>query len=426
MGREAILRSVALLSVSAVACSGPLQREAGEVGRVSEPITSRAAKIVDFTFAAEVLATDGADARAAVVSQLMFVQGILMSAGNGNAHIGNVSLSNVDAHRSDGKQRITYEATLPVAWPKDASVPSSYELALPRDATAFEAFAAKYAGPCGDNGHGPEAFWFDFDPKASGCALDAEDVAKVSATVAPSAQETTHRYPEYDLVWADARLDVVAIFSIITEDTPRDWGYHEAKRFLDGVRERLGGARMTERDASSSVLKHQTLTGAVRVGGRERPVHVDVLVVPDLARAGEDFDARYDPLSERADLILYNGHAGLGSAVNALAHKGRVAAGKYQLVLLGGCQTFAYVDTTMADRRRAANGEADPRGTRFLDVVGNALPNPVDELARVSNALVGAMIDADQPKSYGALLDAMPEAQIVVVFGEEDNRFTPR
>ena len=109
----------------------------------------------------------------------------------------------------------------------------------------------------------------------------------------------------------------------------------------------------------------------------------------ELKSVGADFDTRYNPLSEKADLIMYDGHAGLGKNVNALARKGKVAAGKYQLVLLNGCQTFAYIDTTMNDRRIEANGAAsDPKGTRFMDVMGNALPGFANNLASMSVALV--------------------------------------
>ena len=153
---------------------------------------------------------------------------------------------------------------------------------------------------------------------------------------------------------------------------------------------------------------------------------IDVLLVSELKSVGADFDRRYDPLSEKADLIMYDGHAGLGKNVNALARKGKIAAGKYQLVLLNGCQTFAYIDTTMNDRRIAANGAAaDPKGTQFLDVMGNSLPGFANNLASMSLSLMGAALAPGTPKTFNQLMDGMPQQHLVVVFGEEDNRFKP-
>lgn len=413
------------LAVAALApaCAGASD---GGVGARRDAITSEAATILDLDFRAEVIAERGARARETIVSQLMYLQGVLMNAGHGNAHIGNVQLASVrEAAEGEGK-RITYEATLPVAWPKGIEAPGTYELTLPLDATRFDAFNAKYDGRCGKSNHGTDAFWFDYDPKASGCAFDDGDVANVSATVGASRTETEGHYPEYDLVWDDDRLDVVALFGIVSSDAPHDWGYVEARKFVEHVAAQLSGVSRKDNGSSDSIRRDTTLTGTARVSGVAREVRVDVLVVGDLSSAGADFDARYDPLSERADAILYNGHAGLGQIVSAFANKGKVAPGKYQLVLVDGCQTFAYLDTTMSDRRREVNGERDPKGTRFLDVVANALPNPVDQFARVSNVVFDALVRVDEPRSYREILALMPEDQMVVVFGEEDNVFAPR
>jgi hypothetical protein len=409
---------------TAVACSAPASDDDAEGS--NDAITSKDAKILDFEFEGEVIAPSSVDARKAIVSQLMYAQGILTTARNGNGHVGQVALSDVRETPDGTKKKIAYKATLPVAWPKGLESPARYDLPLPKDATAFHRFNAKYDGSCGRNEYGQDTFWHDWNPKASGCTIADADVTRSVATVKPSTRETNDKYPEYDQIWSDDKLEVVAIFGIITSNTPSDYGYGEASRFLDGAKRRLSGARVTDNAASESILKNQTLTGKVTVGGRERDVKVDVLVVEELKSVGEDFDTHYDGLTENADLIFYNGHAGLGQNVNALARKGKVSAGKYQLVLLNGCQTFAYIDDAITNRRIEANGAAnDPAGTKFLDVVGNALPGYAHNLASMSNEIFDAVVQADQPKHFNAIIETMPQSHIVVVFGEEDNRFAP-
>ena len=410
-------------STSLFACSAsPAEDAEGSNGA----ITSNAAKILDFKFSAEVVAESNVEARKAVVSQLMYAQGILTTAQHGNGHIGNVKLSNVTETPEGDKKRIKYNASLPVAWPEGVDKPTSYDLPLPLDATAFDAFNAKYDGKCGRNEYGQSDFWHDWNPKAAGCTVDGADVSRAKATqIAAHPQETKNKYPEYTEMWKDDRLDVVAIFGIITSNEPGDYGYSEAQSFLDASKALLTGAEVKDNAASDSVLKDQTLTGKITIGGAAKDVKVDVIVVQELQSVGADFDTRYDALSEQADMILYNGHAGLGKNVNALAKKGKVAKDKYQLVLLNGCQTFAYIDTTLNDRRKEANEAKDPDGTKYIDVMGNALPGYAHNLASISSTLFAAAAKPGEPKHYNDLMTTMPENHIVVVFGEEDNQFTP-
>jgi len=419
-----------ILLSTVVGCSQASSEE--DASGTEDAITSNAGKILDFKFEGEVVASSETSARAAVVSQLMYVQGILTTARNGNGHVNNVKLSNVteSAIGNTRTKRIKYSATLPVAWPKDITAPRTYEFQLPKDATKLSQFNAKYDGRCGNNEYGQDVFWHDWNPKAAGCTIDAADVVKVNISgIGPSAKATQNKYPEYDQIWQDDRLDIVAIFGIISSNMPGDDGYIEAKSFLDNSKSQLTGAVVKDNDVGStpSILKDQTLTGKINVGGRPRDVKIDIIVVQEMKSVGADFDTRYNPISEKADMILYNGHAGLGQNVNALARKGKVAANKYQLVLLNGCQTFAYIDTTLTDRRREANGAAsDPDGTKYLDIIGNALPGYANNLAAMSNVLFDAVVKSDTaPRHYNDLLSDMPESHIVVVFGEEDNRFQP-
>jgi hypothetical protein len=56
------------------------------------------------------------------------------------------------------------------------------------------------------------------------------------------------------------------------------------------------------------------------------------------------FDAWYDARTPRADVILYTGHAGLGTNVRTFINKAPSARGSYLLWSVNGCDTFAYVD----------------------------------------------------------------------------------
>jgi hypothetical protein len=382
--------------------------------------------VLEFRFSAEVVTHEHVSARQAVVAQLAYVQGLLTTAHGANGHVGRVELIDVHETVSGGRKSVAYTASLPVIWPKQMEPPSSYELVLPKDSTDLASFDAKYDGSCGKNKYGPGTFWHGWNPRASRCAIAEVDVVRSPAVVTPHAMETNGKYPEYDEIWSDDRLDIVAVFSISQSNTPRDPGYTETAAFLEGARQRLTDAILVDNPKTRSILLDQTLTGKVVVGGRTRAVEIHAILVEELAGVGADFDARYEPISERADLLLYSGHAGLGKNVNALARKGRVAPNKYQLVLMNGCQTFGYLDTALTDRRIEVNGaDVDPKGTRYLDVVANALPSYAHNRSRVSLAFVGAALNADAPQHYNEIIAPLPRNHLVAVFGEEDNTFTP-
>lgn len=410
----------ALLFASALfACSAPATEDADDS---KGAIASNDAKILDFEFDGEVVTGANVEARKAIVSQLMYVQGILTTSQDGSGQIGNVKLSDVRETPAGEKKRVQYKASLPVAWSKYAKNPAAYELRLPRDTTAFAAFNKTYDGRCGKNAYGQEYFWHDWNPNAKGCAIDAADVETSKATVKASQKETSTKYPEYDAIWHDDRLDVVAIFGIFDSSKPTDPAYTESTSFIEHAKSRLTGASVEDNAKDKSILKDTTVRGTKMIGGRERSVQIDVLVVQSLASVGADFSTRYDALSEKADLIAYTGHSGMGKNLGALARKGKVAPGKYQIMLVNGCESFALLDSTASDRRRDANGASDPEGTKFLDVIGNALPGYVSSFASMPSNLYDAVVSADTPKSYSKILDEMPSEQMVVVFGEEDNR----
>ncbi len=419
--RRRALAHLLAATLALLGCSTTHERMASS----EAAITSELANILDFRFTGEVIAPADKSARKSIVAQLMYVQGILTTAKHGNGQIRGVKLQNVRETAEGDKKRITYDASLPVAWPDGLEMPASYELTLPRDVANLRAFDERYDGRCGRRLHGKNTFWHDFNPKERRCALDEADVSRMAVKVAPHPGETENKFPEYDLMWADDRLDVVAVFGIIEAVKRDDYGFSEAQKLVQSTRGLLSEPRVENRKPSESVLFHTTVSGNASVRGRVRDVNVDVFVVDRIERVGVDFDDAFDALTENADMIMYNGHTESGEGLDALSSKGRVVPGHYQLVLLNGCQSFALMDDTMIERRRTANGDADPNGTRFLDVVTNALPGYADTLASISSSVLAAAVAADTPKHYNELLSKMPEANVAVVFGEEDNRFTP-
>lgn len=413
--------ALAAAAAGAVACGPASEDAAGS----DEAITSNDGRTLELRLEGEVVARSNDTARKAIAAQLQYVQGILTTDVRGNGQAGMPGLSNVRETIEGDKKRISYEASLAVVWPKNERVPSSYDLALPRDTTNLAAFNAKYDGRCGNNEYGQETFWHDFNPKAAGCTLDDADVIKARATVAPHPQTTQGKYPEYDQIWKDDALDVVAVFGIISSNTPSDEGARTREKLLAEVSASLHDAQRTEAPATAGIIHESTVSGTIRRDGRDKRVNVTAFLVQEASSAGPAFNTRYQAATEKADLVVYEGHSGLGANINALARSTGAQAGKYQLVYLFGCQTLAYLEPVMHEKRIALNGaDRDPEGTKFLDIIANGLPAYGDD-GRSTIGLYRALLDPSAPKTFNQLIDGISPLHLVAVFGEHDNTFQP-
>ena len=219
---------------------------------------------------------------------------------------GNAVLSDVVAASTGDQRRITYRAALPVAWPKDHAAPASYELSLPRDVTALDAFNRKYDGRCGRSEH------FAREPLARlqpGALRAARWTTQTSSACVPRSRRTRRRSgstPSTVVSGMTTASTWSRSSTIIMQNQPNDWGYSEGAT-LHGGRPRAArrGLRREQSRERVDPARHDPHRQVMN-GGRLRDVKIDTLVVESIDDAGPDSDARYDALSEKADLILFN------------------------------------------------------------------------------------------------------------------------
>jgi hypothetical protein len=426
-------RGVAFLLAMGAGCAAPATTELPytKVDPGKED-SSAEAVFLDFEFDGE-LVTDvrWGDAQQ-VEEQLLYTMGQLNGT-VGVARLDRVALSDVRSERATGDQvRISYHATLPVAWGRREAVPNDYTLRLPRDMSSagLARFFEKYKSTCVDSGaHDPEAgnFWYYYRPERRGCTLDPSDVVSSTAVVARSEINTTGRFPEYDKVWEDDTFRAVAIFGKY-EDGARDgdagvFGYN---RFLREMQVLLEGRTVTtvpETLPASPGVDVPDVTFRADLGNG-RSLEVVALLVDNVREGGPAFDARYAELSTRADFIVYNGHAGLGANVQALARKGEWTQGQYAIVMMNGCDTYAYVDDALWNAHARVNPD-DATGTKYLDIVTNAMPAYFSEMPKATMAFIKALLDVETPRTYEQIFAGIDSSQVVLVSGEQDNAFVP-
>ena len=369
-----------------------------------------------------------------IEEQLLYTVGHL-NGDNSVARMDNVVLSEVRSSSEAGRTRVDYTAELLVAWGEPDEVPATYQFSLPRDMsfTGQEAFAQAYGHSCvsyGAHDVTSGSMWYYYRPNASRCDLEQDDVVEVVADISPSQIETTGKYPEYHKVWEDDALRVVAVFGKYEDGVTSnsDAGITAYNRFVSMMGRDLAQAgTLTTTPAtlpSAPGVATPDVTFEVALDGGRR-VEVVALLVDNVRTAGRDFDTRYEALSGRADLIAYNGHSGLGRNIRTLAQKGRWQTGQYAVVFMNGCDTYAYVDTALNDAHAAVNPD-DPTGTKYVDLVMNAMPSFFRSMPQATAALIEGLMAFDRPKTYEQIFADIDDDQVILVSGEGGQRLRPR
>lgn len=421
-----------LFALSLAACApgtsdvDDLERTAGD----DKAFTSAHATLMTFSFDGELIAPWQANKTKLIKTQLFYLVGQL-NAHDSVARLDRAVITDVKTGDAEnGWMKITYSVEVPVAWGSKTELPEDFAITLPRriGPQSLTNFTTAYSATCSDGGHeiNRENFWYHFRPATSTCSFAANDATSAVADVAVSAANTSGKYPEYDKVWQDGALNVVAVFGKYEDyaTSQGDAGIQAYNEFVAAVRNGIGAGLATT-PANVPVdpgVSATDVTWSGLVDGRQ--VNITALLIDSPKVAKPSFDARYGELTKKADVITYNGHAGLGANVQALANRGQIVKGQYRVFFINGCDTLAYLDETMAKRVAAKNSD-DPKGTKYLDTLVNAMPAYFSEMPEASMALIEALGNPESPKTFEAIFAGIDKDQVVIGTGEEDNTFIP-
>jgi hypothetical protein len=418
---------LASLALGGCAADAPADSATGD-----DAFSSNQATLLDFEFDASLTTDSSWDDKQSIEDQLLYTIGHL-NADHSVGRLDKLTLTNVQRTEAAGKITIKYHAKLPVAWGSKTNVPTSYALALPLDTSSagLQTFTDKHKESCVDWGaHAVDtgSMWYYYRPRQSGCDIKDDEVVKVTASAKRSTENTTSKYPEYQKVWEDDRLEIVAIFGKYEANaTSGDAGIDGFNQFVSSMKTTmaaLGSVTATPAgvaDRPGPATLDVTFETTLADG---KKVKVVALLVDAITQVWQGFDARYESLTPTADVIAYNGHAGLGQNVRALARKGKWVAGKYQVFFMNGCDTFAYVDGSLAQTRAALNPD-DPTGTKYMEFVTNAMPSFFSSMPNASTALMQGLLSYKTPKTYDQIFEKIDPSEVVLVTGEEDNVFQP-
>ena len=389
--------------------------------------------ILDFEFDGYLETNSRWSAESRIDEQLLYTIGHL-NEDNSVGRLDKVDLSDVQVtENEDGTYRVDYHAKMIVAWGKRDQVPAEYTFRLPRDVSrdGLQAFTDAYSSSCVDWGAHDvttSSMWYYYRPGAYRCDLDETQVAEFTATATVSDLNTTGKYPEYDKIWEDDTLKAVIVFGKNKdgETSNSDAGIKAYNNFVSLMKNGLTeyGYETVPTDVPSQPgVEFPDITFTADIGDG-KTVEVVALLVDNVRTAGAEFDARYEELSGPADLIAYFGHSGLGANIRALARKGRWIEDQYVIVFMNGCDTYTYVDRSLADAHAVVN----PNQTseyQYIDLLMNAMPAYFSTNASNAMAVIRALLRWDDPVTYETMFEDIDDDQVVIVSGEQDNTYVP-
>ncbi len=253
------LSFAALTVLSAAACTDEADLYDGESVKADDGKfdSSAVAVFVDATWQGTLVTDFSFNDRSTIQSQLFYTVGQL-NGFNAVGRIDKAEITNIVKTTVNGKTQIKYTAKMLVAWGNRSNVPAGVTLKSPRDVSSGgqTTFATKYGHTCIDFGaHDVDSgsMFYYYRPNRSGCTIDAADVDTVNVAFSPSPVQTTGKFPEYNKVWEDNALNVVAIFGK-NEDgaTSADVGIDAYNRFVGAMKSELATRGLTTVPANVS------------------------------------------------------------------------------------------------------------------------------------------------------------------------------
>lgn len=357
---------------------------------------------------------------------------------------------------AEDRKRVTYEfkgksvfdkhifgsdrkATIPIKLPLAADL--IYEQAKDGDKT-----------PCTDEHYNSEDdFWYFWDPDQKGCRLkgDSEKVVRTNGRLQRLDKLARPTYPEYDRLLGDngngRDLNVAIFFGYIDEDkvnrkpNKRDDAFQSmqllekqlVKRGFRMVEENVGFRETQtgmEKDGANILRRYEKELKA-RFGNEPVRARIQILlsdtsIDADQRRSKPDFTFHHYliPAFKDADVLLYDGHSGLGANLSLkYLDKFKFDKDKYQVFFFNGCSTYPYYNGSYFE----AKG-----GTKNLEVVTTGLPTLSDTSTPNVLAILRPLLDAKY-LTYQTIMRGLEKSNkkagtyLTAVNGDEDNEWTP-
>ncbi len=304
---------------------------------------------------------------------------------------------------------------------------------------------------CTDNGdeeHRTWSFlWYFWDPTRRGCEhKENEQYQMVQIQIGEETNQTQESYPEYRRMIRDENgvptLSMTLAFGYVKDaqqpDPFRDmdYGAREFQKFHRFTR----GMLLSQGFQESPIYQRDITVGNTVIGtqfvGMKNGLRHRVSIV---AAAGVDqMDIFAHSFAKKHEgFFAWFGHSRVGSGFDAEILRYKLATSpqefsispEYQMIYWAGCNSYSYYTLPFFDMKARLQPQADPQGTRNLDLISNALPSLFAFNAANAQIVLEAMLNSQTPMSYQTIIDRIERHGrswgvdvIVNVLGDEDNQ----
>ncbi|MGZ3796756.1 MAG: hypothetical protein ACXVB1_10335, partial [Pseudobdellovibrionaceae bacterium] len=289
-------------------------------------------------------------------------------------------------------------------------------------------------------------FWYYWEPRRYGCDHRLGDQYQtIIVKIGAESPQTSLSFPEYQRLIHDEEgvptLAMTFAFGYI-EDTPSpnpfqdpDDGMTQFQAFYKRVRSQL----LTNGFTEQPIYQKDITVGAERIGaqfvGMKENTRIRVSVVAAAGLDPMDLFA-FSYAKKHEGFFGWFGHSRVGSGFDAeqFANKLRnnpqefSLTSDYQLVYWAGCNSYSYYTVPFFELKAKMNPQADPFGTRNLDLISNGLPSQFSFNAYNANVLFQSLLNWQTPTSYQKIVSKIENyakasgySVMVNVLGDEDN-----
>jgi len=377
-----------------------------------------------------------------IKNQLMYSIGQLNGIDGGSPDINKleIKIEQIEESENFNTKIVYYTAKLFVAWPKEQSLKKNLTLFLPKQGNHHflnnfkeQLGNEKKSANClGWGAHDVTTgnFWYYYRPKLEKCPIQFESeeylnkyIYKLNLNLKYSNQNTKDKYPEYHKVWEDGVLKVTAIFAKNEKESSvaSDAGVQAFNRTIRSIINTFGHPSQSNLGSDIDLMGyylgiyHPEIHFIYKL--EEGILDIKLFLIGDIKYTDDIFRQKYNKRTKDSDFVSYSGHSGLGANIRTLAKMGEFVSDQYQIFLVNGCDTFAYVDDSLALAHQAVNPMYGPN--KFLDIITNAMPSYFHMNHRSNMAIITGLVN--QTESYAEILGNFDINQRAVVTGEEDN-----
>lgn len=323
--------------------------------------------------------------------------------------------------------KVNYKARMTLAWAKNVELPDNLLLYLPERGTQYfinlftQTYNSGKYGECAESGHDhvdPNSFFYYYRPLKESCQIKNRDLGTndllvtMNASVLPSSRETSNKKPAYQKIWKDNELTLFIINGKYEKKglDNSDAGIDAFEKTYQQFIKKFGVTNTTFDSSRPFVELLYQLPN-------QKKIKVRILLVGQMHLPTPQEVAIIQKYTGPSDIVIYNGHAGLGLSSNKLAEIATFQKDRYQIYFLDGCDTFSYLGKRLFERAQKAN--PGKKGSEFVDTITNSMPSyfssgPANNIHIVESMLAGT-------DTYYKLLSNLDENQRSVVDGEEDN-----